>query len=109
MRAVLGMVVVVLNLIIKNNIVRKLNNYFHHEEHHVGHGRGNGKGLHHHSHHGNGNGGGGFGPSGQCICLKCGHKQDHQSGIKCTKLKCPECGHVLARKELVDQKRNKKK
>jgi hypothetical protein len=105
---------------INKAIMKKQNNYYHHEEHHHangfgnGHGQGRGQGLgrglhHEESGHGNRNGGGGFGPTGQCICLKCGYKEDHKSGIKCTNLKCPECGHVMARKELVDQKRNKKK
>jgi uncharacterized Zn finger protein len=28
--------------------------------------------------------------------------------VKCTTLKCPECGHVMARQELIDQKKKKK-
>jgi len=97
--------------------MNKTNNYFHHDEHHHGQGRGHGRGLgaghhhdhdHHHDHqHGSRNGGGGFGPTGYCICIKCGYKTEHQRGVKCTTLKCPECGHVLARKELLDEKRKK--
>jgi len=99
--------------------MKKRIDYFHHEDHHHGdhhhgdhhhHGE-HGHGEHHHGegnrHHGNG--GGGFGPSGTCTCMKCGYSAPHQRGMKCTKLKCPECGHVLARKELVDQRKKDKK
>ena len=89
--------------------MKKVNNYYHHVEgYHHGEG-------HHHEHHGEGKHhknktGGGFGPAGTCTCLKCGFSMEHQRGVKCTTIKCPECGHVLARKELVDEKRaNKKK
>ena len=94
--------------------MKKNNNYQHHEDHHHGsghgQGRGYGRGRHHeydHEHAGR-NRGGAFGPSGYCICVKCGYKTEHQRGVKCTTLKCPECGHVMARKELLDEKRGKK-
>lgn len=94
--------------------MKKNNNYHHHEDHHHGsghgQGRGYGRGRHHeydHEHAGR-NRGGAFGPSGYCICVKCGYKTEHQRGVKCTTLKCPECGHVMARKELLDEKRGKK-
>lgn len=47
------------------------------------------------------NKGGSLGPGGFCICTKCGEKTIHQQGIKCTTLKCPKCGHILIREELV--------
>ncbi len=76
--------------------------FYHHEEGHQ-HGKG-----HESGHHKNRTGGG-FGPKGTCTCLKCGFSMKHQRGVKCTTVKCPECGHVLARKELVDQKKDTKK
>jgi hypothetical protein len=47
------------------------------------------------------NKGGAYGPGGFCICTKCGTKVQHQRGIKCTKVKCPECGHVMIREDLL--------
>jgi DNA-directed RNA polymerase subunit RPC12/RpoP len=55
-------------------------------------GRGGGKGR---------NKGGAMGPGGSCVCTKCGYKAPHQQGIKCTTIKCPECGHTLIREELL--------
>jgi len=51
------------------------------------------------------NKGGAYGPEGFCVCVKCGHKVMHQRGEKCTKLKCPECGHTMVREELVKNKK----
>lgn len=53
------------------------------------------------------NNGGGFSVGGYCICAKCGTKVPHQQGVKCTTLKCPDCGHTMVREELLDKKRNK--
>jgi hypothetical protein len=50
------------------------------------------------------NRGGAFGPGGYCLCVKCGTKVPHQQGVKCTTLKCPECGHTMLREELVKKK-----
>ena len=47
------------------------------------------------------NKGGAFGTGGFCVCSKCGEKVPHQRGEKCTKLKCPKCGHTLVREELL--------
>ena len=47
------------------------------------------------------NKGGGFGVGGFCVCAKCGAKVPHRQGIKCTTLKCPECGNTLVREELL--------
>jgi hypothetical protein len=47
------------------------------------------------------NQGGAFGPGGFCICVKCGTKEPHQVGSKCTTLSCPKCGHRMVREELV--------
>ena len=42
---------------------------------------------------------GGFaaGPSGNCICPKCGHKEAHQTGIPCYQKKCPKCQSPMTR------------
>ncbi len=50
------------------------------------------------------NKGGAFGKGGYCICAKCGTKVSHQQGVKCTTLKCPDCGHVMIREELLNEK-----
>jgi hypothetical protein len=49
---------------------------------------------------GRGRGGGnkpGSGPSGQCVCPKCGHKMSHQVGQRCFDLHCPKCGARMVR------------
>jgi hypothetical protein len=48
------------------------------------------------------NNGGAFGVGGFCICAQCGTKTAHKSGVKCTTLKCPKCGHVMVREELLN-------
>ncbi len=58
-------------------------------------GRGGGRGR---------KGGGAFGPGGYCVCAKCGAKIPHQQGVKCTDVKCPECGHTMVREELLKKK-----
>lgn len=42
---------------------------------------------------------GGFaaGPSGNCVCLSCGHKVPHQRGMPCYQQKCPKCGNRMTR------------
>jgi DNA-directed RNA polymerase subunit RPC12/RpoP len=52
------------------------------------------------------NKGGAYGPGGFCVCAKCGHKIQHEQGVKCTEIKCPACGHTMVREELL---KNKKK
>ena len=47
------------------------------------------------------NNGGSFGIGGYCVCAKCGEKIPHQRGVKCTKVKCPNCGHTMVREELL--------
>ncbi|MBI9071190.1 MAG: hypothetical protein JEY94_06310 [Melioribacteraceae bacterium] len=51
------------------------------------------------------NSGGSFGPDGNCICTKCNTKVPHQKGVKCTTVKCPNCGHTMVREELLNNKR----
>ena len=60
-----------------------------------GMGRGGGQGR---------NKGGSFGTGGYCICTKCDEKVPHQQGIKCTTIKCPKCGNIMVREELLKDK-----
>jgi DNA-directed RNA polymerase subunit RPC12/RpoP len=53
------------------------------------------------------NKGGSFGVGGFCVCAKCGEKVPHRQGVKCTEIKCPACGSVMVRQELLDQKHSK--
>lgn len=49
---------------------------------------------------GRGMGGGtkpGAGPSGNCLCPKCGYKMTHQIGQRCMDLTCPKCGTRMVR------------
>jgi hypothetical protein len=39
----------------------------------------------------------GGGPSGNCICLKCGTKVPHQAATPCMKTTCPQCGVTMVR------------
>lgn len=57
-----------------------------------GQGRGGGRGR---------NSGGGYSIGGYCVCAKCGKKIAHQRGVPCTDLKCPGCGTVMIREELL--------
>ncbi len=49
------------------------------------------------------NKGGSFGIGGYCVCAKCGTKTAHENGVKCTTLKCPDCGHTMVREELLNK------
>jgi len=42
-------------------------------------------------------GGQGAGPGGFCVCPSCGAKVEHQPGIPCTEVKCPNCGTPMIR------------
>lgn len=39
----------------------------------------------------------GAGPSGYCVCTKCGEKLLHTAGVPCTSVKCPKCGLFMTR------------
>ena len=74
-------------------------------------GRGGGQGLGQGAGRGQGmgggqgrNNGGSFGTGGYCVCTKCGDKVSHQQGVKCTTIKCPNCGHTMIREELLSEK-----
>jgi hypothetical protein len=49
---------------------------------------------------GQGQGGGnkpGSGPGGNCVCPKCGHKEQHIVGQRCIDRACPKCGTKMIR------------
>ena len=49
---------------------------------------------------GRGSGGGnkpGSGPSGNCVCPKCGKKVPHVTGQRCVDQICPDCGTKMIR------------
>lgn len=90
------MVNVVLVIITKK--LNKMNDYG------KGMNRGQGRGL------GRGGGqgrnkGGAYGTGGYCVCANCSEKIPHQRGVKCTTLKCPNCGKTMIREELLQSKR----
>ena len=37
------------------------------------------------------------GPSGVCVCPKCGHTVPHQVGVPCMNQNCPKCGTKMVR------------
>jgi len=39
----------------------------------------------------------GSGPSGQCVCPKCGYKLQHVVGQRCVDISCPKCGAKMVR------------
>ena len=41
----------------------------------------------------------GLGPSGMCVCSKCGKKSPHQRGRPCIQQKCLDCGSVMYREK----------
>lgn len=51
------------------------------------------------------NSGGAYGPGGACVCATCGATVQHQQGVSCTRIKCPNCGHTMIREELLNDKR----
>jgi len=55
------------------------------------------------------NKGGGFGSGGNCVCAGCGRKIPHERGVKCTTVRCPDCGRPMIREELLVRKREKER
>lgn len=39
----------------------------------------------------------GSGPSGNCICPKCGYTTPHSRLQPCNQRKCPKCGNIMTR------------
>ena len=37
------------------------------------------------------------GPTGECVCPACGHRQAHERGVPCTQQLCPKCGAAMIR------------
>ena len=62
-----------------------------------GRGLGRGRGLGLGAGPGGRMGGFGAGPSGECVCPKCGYKQTHARGEPCYELKCLKCGAMMTR------------
>ena len=50
----------------------------------------------------------GLGPEGFCVCPECKTRIEHQTGIPCIKTKCPECGHLMVREEIIEKSEGKK-
>lgn len=63
-------------------------------------GQGGGQGGGQNTGQGRGRGGGnkpGSGPSGNCVCPKCGKKVPHMAGQRCVDQVCPDCGTKMIR------------
>jgi hypothetical protein len=39
----------------------------------------------------------GAGPSGYCVCPKCGERVPHRVGTPCYEMECPKCGAKMVR------------
>ncbi|MHA1255409.1 MAG: hypothetical protein ACTSPS_07400 [Promethearchaeota archaeon] len=37
------------------------------------------------------------GPGGNCLCPKCGHREQHSPGVPCTNQTCSKCGARMIR------------
>jgi Na+-translocating ferredoxin:NAD+ oxidoreductase subunit B len=59
-------------------------------------------GQHHNkgNHHGFGQGQHGKSEGGYCICAQCGYTLNHQPGVPCKSVFCPECNISMVRSEI---------
>lgn len=67
----------------------------------LGQGPGTGRGMGRGAGRGRGRGrmgGQGLGPSGKCVCPKCGKAVPHEVGIPCYNVNCPSCGTPMTKK-----------
>jgi len=39
----------------------------------------------------------GAGPSGNCVCPKCGAKIPHEAAVPCSSVRCPKCNGLMIR------------
>jgi hypothetical protein len=37
------------------------------------------------------------GPTGYCVCPRCGQRVQHERGLPCLERKCPKCGIAMTR------------
>lgn len=37
------------------------------------------------------------GSGGWCVCMGCGHREEHRAGMPCREQRCPKCGKVMLR------------
>lgn len=64
----------------------------------TGRGAGQGRGMGRGAGRGAGrNSGFGLGPSGECVCPKCGYKMPHERGTPCYAYVCPKCETRMTR------------
>jgi uncharacterized Zn finger protein (UPF0148 family) len=40
-----------------------------------------------------------LGPDGACVCPGCGYRVQHQAGLSCREMNCPNCGRKLLRED----------
>ncbi len=63
-----------------------------------GRGQGAGRGAGMGQGRGRQSGGFGLGPSGSCVCPKCGKNVTHTQGVPCFEIMCPDCKTPMTRK-----------
>lgn len=74
-----------------------------------GSGSGNGRGRRSGGGMGKNRTNAGLGGGGMCVCTSCGSTVNHQRGVPCYEMKCPDCDSPMTRDGLVDRKEGVKK